>query len=248
VRAPDLATELADQPFGVTTSPWRGYEANVGYAVVNLPMSTGHQLALRVFPRSDFGGYVSVWHRDPAGAWSQFVDRAPVEAGCPRAWGPALTVAAPASIELQWTAPNVLEVDMDRPRLRWRMSLATTVPLRIVNALHRRLPRATWRRRTLVRVRESALRLLGLGAVRLAGTAPVGVELVAALRRMYWVDGAAATLDGEDLGDPVVLGSCPTIGGWPLPRRGVFAIGEAHGRIRDRGEYERLRRRTGSVP
>lgn len=98
----DLAAELADLPFAVATSPWDGHEVNIGYAVMNQPMSSGDLLGLRVFPRSDFGGYVSVWHRDPGGAWSQYVDRGPVAAGCPRVWGPALDHAGAATIEVDW--------------------------------------------------------------------------------------------------------------------------------------------------
>lgn len=242
---PALSAELSDVPFGVATSPWAGFEVTAGYAVMNQPMSTGDQLALRVFPRSDFGGYISVWHRDPDGAWSQFVDRAPVEAGCPRAWGPALATAAPAAIDVAWTGPAQLEVRMDRPRLRWRVSMAATRLLRVLNVLHRRMPLWTWHYRPLIRLREAALRALGLGPVRLSGTAPVGVPLVAALDRMYWIDRSTASLDGRDLGAQVVLDDCPTIGGWPLPRRGVFAIGEAHGAIRDHHEYEQLRSSLG---
>lgn len=238
----DLAAELDGHKFGPTTSAWDGFEVNVGYAVMNLPMSTGDQLALRVFPRTDFGGYVSVWHRDPEGAWSQYVDVAPVEAGCPRVWGPSLAHAGPAAIDLDWTGPNQLEVRMDRPALRWRMSMSRTLPLRLLNALHAPLPLSTWRPRGLVTLREWAVRGLGLGAVSMAGTAPTGQQLVAVMRRMFWVDHATAQLDGRDLGAPVVLDQCPTIGGWPLPRRGVFAIGEAHATIGDPDEYQRLRR------
>lgn len=240
----DLAAELGELQFGAATSGWDGYEVNIGYAVMDLPMSSGEILALRVFPHSDFGGYVSVWHRDPEGAWAQYVDHAPVEAGCPRAWGPALAHAAPATIDLDWVGPNELEVRMDRPSLRWRLAMSRTVPLAVLNGLHAPLPLSTWRPHWLIRLREWGLRLLGLGPVSIAGTAPVGERLVAVMRRMYWIDRSTARLDGRDLGEPVVLERCPTIGGWPLPRRGVFAIGEAHGTIGDRDEYEQLRRAT----
>lgn len=238
----DLAAELDGLQFGPTTSTWDGFEVNRGYAVMNLPMASGDLLGLRVFPRSDFGGYVSAWHRDPDGAWSQYVDVAPVEAGCPRVWGPALAHAGPASIHVDWTGPDALEVSMDRPALRWQLSLSRTWPLTLLNALHAPLPLATWRPRGLVTLRERVARWLGLGAVSMAGTAPTGEQLVAVLRRMFWVEHSTAQLDGRDLGAPVVLDRCPTIGGWPLPRRGVFAIGEAHATIGDPDEYRRLRR------
>lgn len=237
----DLSAELDGLAFGPAASAWDGFEVNVGYAVMNLPMATGDQLALRVFPRTDFGGYVSVWHRDPGGAWSQFVDLAPVEAGCPRAWGPALEHAGPASIHVDWTGPNELDVRMDRPQLQWQLSMSRTLPLALLNLLHAPLPLSTWRPRALVAAREWVARLLGLGAVSMAGVVPTGERLVAVLRRMFWVEHATARLDGRDLGGPVVLDECPTIGGWPLPRRGVFAIGEAHATIGDRGQYQQLR-------
>lgn len=240
----DLAAELADLPFDVATSPWDGHEVNIGYAVMNQPMSSGDLLGLRVFPRSDFGGYVSVWHRDPAGAWSQYVDRGPVAAGCPRVWGPALDHAGAATIEVDWVAPSQLVVRMPRPALRWRVSLSRTLPLRVLNAVHGRLPMATWRHPRLVALREWAVRLLGLGTVALSGTAPAGQHLTAALDRLYWVEASSAELDGRDLGGDVVLDTCPTIGGWPLPRRGVFAIGAAHDTIEDPEEYAALRRAT----
>lgn len=240
----DLATELAGPDFGETTSDWDGYEVNVGYGVMDLPMASGDILALRVFPRSDFGGYISVWHRDPAGAWSQYVDRAPVEAGCPRVWGPALDHAGPASIDLEWTGPAELEVRIDRPALRWRMAMVQTLPLAVLNALHAPMPLWTWRPRRLVALRERALNLLGLGPISMSGIAPSDEHLVAMLRRMYWIDRSSAQLDDRDLGGPAVLDRCPTIGDWPLPRRGVFAIGEAHGTIGNRHEYEQLRRAT----
>lgn len=242
---PDLQSELSDLPFAEASSDWDGYEVNIGYGVMNQPMSSGDQLALRVFPRSDFGGYISVWHRPPDGGWAQYVDRAPVEAGCPRVWGPALVHAGPASIDANWIGPHELEVRMGRPALRWQVAMSQTWPLMLLNKLHAPLPLSTWRARWLVALREQALRMLGLGPVSLSGIAPVGERLVAALRRLYWVESSSAELDGRDLGRAAVLHRCPTIGSWPLPRRGVFAVGEAHGTIGDGGEYERLRQEAG---
>ncbi|MDX1658397.1 MAG: hypothetical protein R3343_06225 [Nitriliruptorales bacterium] len=239
-----LRSRLTVLPWGATTSAWDGYERAWGYAVMDLPFSSGHVLGLRVFPQTDFGGYVSVWHRDPGGAWAQYVDRAPLEAGCPRVWGPALDTAAPARIGVEWTGPMELTVTMDDPELRWRLEVEETWLLRVLNALHAPLPLGTWRHRALVAVRERLLKILGLGAVSLSGEAPTGVHLVAALREMFWVSTSTAVLDGRDLGAPTVLEDCPTIGGWPLPRRGVLAVGEAHATTPDREEYRRLRRRV----
>ncbi len=177
-----------------------------------------------------------------------YVDGAPVEAGCPRAWGPALAHAAPASIAVEWTGPTELDVNMDEPSLCWRLSMSQTLPLAVLNRLHAPMPLWTWRRRWLVAVREHVLKLLGLGPVSMSGSAPTDEHLVAVLGRMYWIDRASAKLDGRDLGTPVVLDQCPTIGGWPLPRRGVFAIGEAHASIGNRQQYEQLRQATVGAP
>lgn len=240
----NLAAELSQLEKGHARSGWEGFEVNVGYGVMALPMSSGHVLGLRVFPRSDFGGYRSVWHRDPDGAWAQYVDDAPVEAGCPRVWGPALARAGPASISVEWTGPMALRIRMDEPALDWSLEVEQSPVLVLLNALHRRLPLSTWRRPALVATRERVLELLGMGPVSLTGVAPAGQHLVAALQRMYWVAAASATLDGDDLGGAVTLSDCPTIGGWPLPRRGVLAVGEAHATIEDRDDHDRLRHLT----
>ena len=227
-RIPDLAAELADVPFRRVSAPWAGHEHSEGYAVMILPMSQGDLLGLRVFPRSDFGGYVSVWHRPPGKGWSQYVDGAPLEHGCPRVWGPALEHADRADISVSWTGSASMTVTMDRPALTWRLDLDQSPALAVLNMLHARLPLATWRAAGLVRAREWVARWLGLGPVALSGVAPTGAHLVAVLRRLYWVRDSRATLAGRDLGRPRVLRQCPTIDGWPLPRRGVFAIGGAH--------------------
>lgn len=237
----DLATELSDLPTGRTSSPWEGWEAACGYGVMSLPLSSGDQLGLRVFPASDFGGYRSVWHHEPSRGWALYVDGAPVEAGCPRYWGPAVEVAESADIDVTWTGPTSLLVTMDQPLLRWEVTVAEPGPLSVVNMLHGRLPLATWRPRSFVAAREWAARRLGLGALRMSGRVPAGQHLVAALRRMYTIPSATATLAGRDLGKPTTWRREPTIGDWPLPRTGVFAVGEAHATIRDRASYDRLR-------
>ena len=49
-------------------------EAVTGWGVFALPLSSAHVLALRVFPEGTFTPYVAVWHRDPEGRWSIYVD------------------------------------------------------------------------------------------------------------------------------------------------------------------------------
>jgi len=66
-------------------------------------------------------------------------------------------------------------------------------------------------------------------------------------QRMYFVDDSTATLDGVDLGHPTHLQDNPTIGGVPLPARGVLAIGQGVWQILDEDEYAQMRAETGSV-
>ena len=58
---------------------------------MGLPFDSGHYLALRVFPENDFSPYKTVWHRDPEGQWSIFVDGPRFDTACPRYYGPACT-------------------------------------------------------------------------------------------------------------------------------------------------------------
>ncbi|HUZ56448.1 MAG TPA: hypothetical protein VMU94_28480 [Streptosporangiaceae bacterium] len=65
-----------------------------------MPFDTGHVLALCVFPENDFSPYRTVWHRDPGGRWSIYVDGPRLDTGCPRYYGPACqyTGHAPADV------------------------------------------------------------------------------------------------------------------------------------------------------
>jgi hypothetical protein len=56
-----------------------------------------------------------------------------------------------------------------------------------------------------------------------------------------------AMLDGADLGLPAHLRDNPTIGGVPLPARGVLATGQAAWEILDPAEYERARSQTATA-
>ena len=66
----NLKAELQHLTPSVEPSPWHGHEHVRGYGIFGLPLSSGHVLALRVFPINDFAPYVTVWHMAPDGAWS----------------------------------------------------------------------------------------------------------------------------------------------------------------------------------
>ncbi|HUR15088.1 MAG TPA: hypothetical protein VM097_11420 [Mycobacteriales bacterium] len=191
-----------------------------------MPFASGHVLALRVFPENSFAPYRTVWHRDPEGRWSIYVDGASLDTACPRYFGPACDHVAHARIDLEWTGPASLRVRMDQPHLEWTLTAAQTPVLRGLNALSSRLPLWTWRFARLVRSRELlARRLLHLGDIRMSGPMPSGHEGLLMPQRMYIVTETRAALDGTDLGPAAQGGANPMIGDVPLPSRGVVAIG-----------------------
>lgn len=230
---------------GTDTSPWPDHEHVFGYGALELPFSSGHLLGLRVWPRTDFTPWTSVWHRTPGAEWSIFNDGPSTETTCPRYWGPALERAALASIDVTWTGPNELRVEVDEPAVEWTMSMRAPPYLRTLNAVNASLPLSTWEPAPLLRLRESiSKRLLGMGEMSLSFTSSSGHEATIMPQEVYYVDDASATFDGDDLGEPVRLETNPTIEGVPTPARPVFVFGQAHMRIRDHEEYRRARERV----
>lgn len=241
----DLASKLSDLPALRGDAPWPDYEYVKGWGVMGLPFDSGHYLALRVFPENDFAPYKTVWHRDPEGRWSIYVDGPRLDAACPRYYGPACTHVGHATIDLTWTAPMSLRVNVDAPRIDWTLDATETPLLRVLNAMSARLPTWTWRPRSLLRARELlARRVLGMGDIRMRGTMPSGHTGTLMPERMYFIDDATATVDGKELGHPARVTPTPDIGGFPLPARGVLAIGQAAWPIIDHDEYARTRAET----
>jgi len=238
----DLASELTGLPEQRGHFPWPNHEYVRGWGVFGLPLDSGHYLALRVFPDNDFGAYRTVWHRDPAGSWSIFVDGPRLDTACPRYYGAACAVTAPAKIGVSWTGPMSLRVVVDRPALDWTVEATQTPLLRFMNWMSRRLPLWTWRRDWLLRARERmAERWLGMGPVRMKGQMPSGHVGTLMPQRMYFIESSGATLDGKSLGRPTRAAHPIDIGGVPVPSRGVLAIGQAAWEIRDPAEYQRTR-------
>jgi len=66
----NLKQELEQLTPGVEQSPWQNHEHVRGYGVFGLPLTSGHTLALRVFPINDFAPYLTVWHHDLDEGWS----------------------------------------------------------------------------------------------------------------------------------------------------------------------------------
>lgn len=241
----NLARKASAIALRTGTSPWDDHEYGRGYAVLMLPFSSGHQLGLRVMPENDFAPYVSVWHRPPGEAWSIYVDGPSLDTACPRYWGPTLDTAAFATIDVTWTGPTDLRVEVDEPTLDWTMSLDAPTALRAMNGINAAFPLWTWKPGPLLTLREWVARgYLGMGDIRLSFTTASGHEAVLLAQENYFVDESAAVLDEVALGDPVRLAENPTIGDVRLPRVPSFVFGQAQAKITDREEYERTRARV----
>lgn len=221
------------------TAPWPGHEYAKGWGVFGLPFDSGHVLAMRVFAESDFGPYRTIWHRDPAGNWSIYVDGPRLDTACPRYYGPACSHTAHARIDVTWTGKTSLHITMDTPELDWTLTARSTRLLDVLNVLSGAMPLASWKPQSLVRARELMAQALGMGKLKMAGVMPSGHHGKLMPERMYYVDDSHATLDGADLGIPVRLAQNPTIGGVALPARGVLAVGQSTWEILDPAEHER---------
>jgi hypothetical protein len=241
VSIAERTTAIAER---VGEAPWPGHEYVRGWGVFGLPFDSGHVLALRVFPESSFGPNRAVWHRDPAGRWSIFYDAPRAEIACPRYFGAACEVVAPAAIRLSWPGPRTLHVEVDDPQLTWTLTARRSPVLGALNPMMAALPLSTWRVPALVRMRERVAAMLGLGDIRLAGPTPSGHQGLLMPQRMYLVDEAEAVLAGHDLGRPTHAPANPTIGASVLPARGVLAVGQAMWPVLDSAEFELTRRTT----
>ena len=77
-------------------------------------------------------------------------------------------------VDLAWTGPASLRVQLDTPSLDWTLTASEPRTLRLLNAISSRLPLWTWRPRALIRIREWLAARLGMGDMRLIGTTPSG--------------------------------------------------------------------------
>src|ERR671916_520253 len=113
----DKLEQDAELPTGIE-------ERFVGYAVLGVPFTSGHLLAMRRFPATSLGeGYTAVWHRNPQGKWTIYTD-VPPQLACPRYFGSALTEAVVRDIEVAWRGPRDFTVSIEEDLgLIWRITL-----------------------------------------------------------------------------------------------------------------------------
>ncbi|MFD4180964.1 hypothetical protein [Rhodococcus sp. NPDC058514] len=205
-----------------------GLERFAGYGVMGAPFASGHYLALRHFPASSIGaGYDAVWHRDPAGRWVIFSSNEP-ENSCARYFGSALDDARPADIAVTWTGPGALTVTVDK-KIEWDLELGSSPATAAMTRLGGLMPAAWWRSNAVLKLMSPvAGRALGVGRVRLTGSASNGQRFRANPRMLWTVTESRATVDGVDIGPPGPLASQARLGDFWLPQRGMFVIGEAY--------------------
>ena len=198
-------------------------ERVTGYGVIGLPFASGHYLALRDFVASSFGPpYRSVWHRDPAGAWTVYSNAAP-EQSCARYLGSALAhppVTTP--IDVTWLDEAQMRIYIDDV-LDWTVVTRGTPATRLMSALGTRLPDAAWTNRAvLAAMGRVAGPLLSAGRMRLSGAISNGQEFRAAPRRIWAIQRSRAILRGHDFGPVGRLARQDRLGGFWLPQRGIF--------------------------
>ena len=205
-------------------------EAVTGFGVMGLPFASGHYLSLRDFPAASFlpgaAGYRSVWHRDPAGAWTFYATSVP-EHSCARYFSSATpNPAVVCPIEVTWTDDFTLSVDIPEI-LTWTIGLRRTVITGLFSRVGTRLPESLWANTGFLGLLGPLAGVaLGAGKVRLAGTMPNGQRFRIAPKRLWAVDSTRATLRGRDLGEPERLPQQARLGDFWAPQRGLAVVGQ----------------------
>ena len=146
---------------------------------------------------------------------------------------PASCTAASESvttpIRIVWTSAVSFTVLAPGVGLEWRVRLASTPAMWLLNGLAGRLPPgAETGARVLAAVGRTAGRMLGAGPLRLAGRTPNGHQFRLAPRRWWTVCESVARLEGRELGHAVHGRETVRLGDFRLPTRGVFAFAQAH--------------------
>ncbi len=182
-----------------------------GYAVVGLPFSSGHVLALWCVEASSLGvAYTSVWHRDPKGRWT-FHQNVPAEQSCPRYFGVAIAENTMEAIRIDWTGQRHFCVTVDAPgEIVWDIRLAPYTGNEDddeeVNGAASAVPASWWRKRSAICAMETAARwTLGAGEMKLTGHTPNGHAFTAMPRRIWSIAESRATIRGADAGKPAPL-------------------------------------------
>lgn len=219
-----LARDLEERP-ALPRGPGERFR---GYGVMGVSFASGHILALRRMVATSVGPpYTAVWHRDPYRRWSMYVDVDP-GSGCPRYFGEALSRVEEEAIELNWRGPCYLCIRVPGAALEWGVRMRPGGLPRLLSVMGGWVPSSLLRRRgVLDGVGLMAGSVLRLGRLALRGRAPNGQDYAAVPRLLWGIEASTAVLDGQELGP---LGTHPRqarLGEFWIPRRNLFALGEA---------------------
>ncbi|GEM_PF-926087 len=209
-----------------STVPGGGGDRFSGYAVLGLPFSSGHVLALRRIEASSIGAaYTSVWQRDPDGRWT-FHQNVPPEQSCPRYFGAAISEHTTEPIRIDWSDGHRFRVTVGAPgEIMWDVRLAATPATRIMNAAASVMPSRWWEKRVVLSAMEAAARsILGTGQMNLTGRTPNGHAFMGIPRMIWRIAESRATIRGVDVGTPAPLDQQATLGDFRIPQRGIFAL------------------------
>ena len=204
-------------------------ERFAGFGIMGLPFANGHYLGLRQFPTATFApAYASVWHRDPTGTWT-FYATTPGQQSCARYFSSSTsTDACQCDIDVTWETPWSLRVHIDN-LLDWTVELGESAATRLISQVGQRLPEWTWTNRTaLGAISRVAGRALGIGEMRLAGTASNGQTFMVAPRMVWAVTRSEAVLRGAPLGPTGPLHTQARLGDFRLPQRGIAVVANGH--------------------
>jgi len=217
----DLAAQTEEHE-GATSGPDEHFS---GYTVMGLPFPNGHYLAFRRFPANPFGRpYSSVWHRDPDGAWTFFVD-VPADESCPRYFDAGIRASIRTPIDVSWPGPSRLRVEIPGT-LTWDLVFASTAATSALSAAARATPARLMERGTVLALMgRMAGAMLRTGRMRMAGRTPNGQWFRAEPTRLWSVAASTAVLDGTDLGTPGPLPEQAHLADVWLPQRGVLMLG-----------------------
>jgi len=201
-------------------------DRTVGYGTPGVSYGSGDVLAFRRATCSSFGPpFTSVWHRDPEGRWTFYVNVEPSRS-CPRFYGPAVDHVVVTDIDLRWTGIDVVCLAVPGRRIGWSLRMKGTLPTRLVNGLSRLVPGPVWAVPGVPDlVGRVAGRLLGARGIRLSGTVPSGWRYGVEALRVWRVEGSAAVIDGRELGQPIDRLRTPDDDGadpFAVPDRGLF--------------------------
>jgi hypothetical protein len=200
-----------------------------GYGVMGLPFASGHVLGLRRWTASSVGErFTSIWHRNPTGLWT-FYESVPSPVACSRYFGNDVERFVEVPIDLEWEAPNRLQVRTHDGAIAWSIQAGSTARTRMMSAGGSMLPMAAWRSGPVLSAMGAvAGKVLGVGKVQLTGTTPNYQHFDANPLRIWYVTESHAVVEGEDLGQIGSLDMQAHMADFYFPQRGIFAMGRVY--------------------